>query len=79
MLTLNDGTETTFAEVKAAVDQGAARLVHSHGNGKTLTSLTLDGRDIDTRGQCSSVWDEVWTTSPRDLNQALHCAGHTNK
>ena len=72
--TLIDGTETTVDAIRAAVEAGTARLVHSNGDVKTLTSLSLDGRDIDTRDECYSAWDEVWTTIPTGLQQALNYA-----
>ena len=71
----NQGNEITAAQVRAAVEAGAARLVHSHGwQGKTLTALSLDCKDIDTRGQCHAMSDEVWTTLPSSLAHALWVA-----
>ena len=66
----SDGSEITLDEIKAAVRDGTARLIHSHGDGRTLTSLKLVCEDIDTRGECYSVWDERWTTVPT-LNEAV--------
>lgn len=71
---LCDGTQVSADTIKAAVKYGRARLVHSHGDGKTLTSLALDGVDIDTTGECYSMWDEVWTTTPKTVLQALAAA-----
>ena len=74
MYILNNGVETTAEEITAAHKNGMTRLVHSHGDGKTLTSISIDGVDIDTRRECHSVWDEVWTTIPKSLNEAIKYA-----
>ncbi len=71
---LNDGTETTPEAIKAAFTAGNARLVHSHGDHHTKTGLLIDGVDRDTRGQCCSMWDEVWTRTPKDVHEALRAA-----
>lgn len=74
MYALNDGTEVTAEQIKEAVELGKARIIHNRGNGSTTSALMLDGKDIDTRGQCHSVWEEVWTRVPTDFAQALRAA-----
>lgn len=74
MYILNDGTEVTTDQIKTAFASGNARLVHSNGNHHTATGLMLDGVEIDTRGQCHSVWDEVWTRVPASAHEALQAA-----
>ena len=73
MYLLNNGDQSTKSAIVTAHKQGLCRCVHSHGDGRTLTGLALDGVDIDTRGACYSVWEEVWTTPPT-LHQALEAA-----
>lgn len=74
MYLLKDGTEVTKDQIKTAFAEGTARLVHCRADGGTSTGLLLNGEDVDTRDDCYSVWDEVWTTTPRCLWQALNVA-----
>lgn len=74
MYNLNDGTEVTKDQIQSALDAGKARIVHNRGDHSTSSALMIDGRDIDTRGQCHSVWEEVWTREPKDLAEALRAA-----
>ena len=74
MYILRDGTEVTSTQIKAAFDAGTAVLVHGRGDNKTTTSLMLDGRHYDTRGECHSVWDEAWTRKPESVQQAMMVA-----
>ena len=74
MYILHDGQEITADQIKAAFDEGDAVLVHSHGDGKNLTGLMLDGQHRDTRDTCYSMWEEVWTTKPETLQAALGAA-----
>jgi hypothetical protein len=69
-----DGTQVTREIIEAAFNSGKAVLVNSNGNGRTLTTLALDGQHRDTRGQCYSVWDEVWTDTPKTLRACLDAA-----
>lgn len=75
MFLLNDGTDVTADEIRAAFSSGKATLVHSNGENRTKTGLMLDGKHYDTRGQCYSVWEEVWTTEPESLQEAFFAAG----
>jgi len=68
------GDTVTYAQIKAACDIGTARLVHTRTDGGTRTGLSLDMPDTDTRGECFSVWEEVWTTVPRSAAQARQLA-----
>ena len=74
MYILQDGTEVSAQAIVEACKKGMARLVHGHGVNRTINSLTLDGRDIDTRGECFSAWDDVWTQIPSSPQQALAIA-----
>ncbi len=72
------GDVVTSDQIKAAVAAGTARILYSRMDNNTQNrstghSLSLDGKDIDTRGQCHSVWDEQWTAIPT-LQQALQAA-----
>ena len=71
---LINGDAVTADQIRAAFDAGKARLIHGRGEGRTTTGLMLNGEDIDTRGQCYSMWDEVWTTTPATLQSALQAA-----
>lgn len=74
MFLLNDGTEITHAQITDAVSAGKARLIYCHGDGRTKTGLLLDGIDRDTRGQCYSMWEEVWTAIPETAGHAIQAA-----
>lgn len=71
---LINGDAVTADQIRAAFDAGKARLIHGRGEGRTTTGLMLNGEDIDTRGQCYSMWDEAWTTTPETLQSALQAA-----
>lgn len=71
---LQDGQEVTAAQIKAAFAANMAVLVHSNGDGHSVTGLMLDGVRRDTRGQCYSIWDEVWTSTPATVQEALNAA-----
>lgn len=71
---LRDGTEVTREQIANAYAEGKARLCHGRRDGGTSTGLMLDGIDYDTRGECFSVWDEVWTTRPQTIREALAAA-----
>ena len=75
MYILRDGQEVAKGQIEQAFAAGNAVLIHGHGDGKTVTGLMLDGRGIDTRNECHSMWDEVWTTNPRTLRDCLLAAG----
>lgn len=63
------GDQVSAEQIKQAVAAGAARIIYS----RIGHSLSLDGHDFDTRGQCHSVWDEQWSVPPT-LQQALSAA-----
>lgn len=71
---LNDGSRVTTEQIQQAIDAGMARIVHNRGDGSTTSALILNGCDIDTRGECASVWEEVWTRVPNDLAEALRAS-----
>jgi hypothetical protein len=71
---LIDGTVVTRAQIEAAFVAGKARLVHGRRDNGTSTGLSLDGKDIDTRGECYNMWEEVWTGRPKSISQALSAA-----
>lgn len=83
MFLLNDGSAVKAEEIKKAFEDGKVRLVHAHnyaskGLGDSIkTSVTLDGVDRDTRGQCYSAWEEVWTTVPETILEALEIAWYS--
>jgi hypothetical protein len=74
MFLTHDGNQVSQGEIKEAFESGAATLVHSYGNGKTLTGLSLNHMETDTREESYSVWDAVWTTKPKNLQQAYFYA-----
>ena len=74
MYILQDGKETTKDAITAAYKAGKAVLVWSHRDGHNSCGLMLDGIERDTRGECYSMWDEVWTTGPKTLQEALDAA-----
>lgn len=74
MYYLQDGTEVTADQIKAAFSAGQAVLVHGRRDNGTSTALMLDGQHRDTRGQCHSMWDEVWTRTPQTAHLALAAA-----
>jgi hypothetical protein len=74
MYILRDGTEVTAAQIKEAVKAGTPVIVHGRAENHNSTSLMLDGQHRDTRGQCHSMWDEVWTRTPTDVAEALKAA-----
>jgi hypothetical protein len=71
---LQNGDEVTADQIKAAFSEGKAVLVHGHLNGIISTSLMLDGEHFDARGECHSVWEEAWTRTPKNVQQALQAA-----
>ena len=74
MYLLQDGTEVTLDRIRAAFTAGQAVLVHGNTDGGTSTALLLDGFEADTRDECYSVWEEVWTTTPKSINQCCAVA-----
>lgn len=74
MYILNDGTEVSADQIKSAFASGNAVIVHGRAENRTTTSLMLDGRHYDTRGECYSVWDEQWTRTPGNSHDALQAA-----
>ena len=75
MYVLNDGTEVSRDQIKAAFNAGRAVIVHSwRGDGQISAGLRIDGLQVDTRGECYSAWEETWTVAPKTLRQALDAA-----
>lgn len=74
MYLLNDGTEVSATQIKAAFAEGKAVLIHGRADHHSTTGLMLDGNHFDTRGQCYSMWDEAWTRKPDDVQQCLQAA-----
>jgi len=74
-----DGEIVTREQIKQAFEAGKARLIQgyrdaSQGGSCVSTSLLLDGKDFDTRGDCESVWEESWTRKPETLRDCLEGA-----
>lgn len=74
MYLLRDGTEVTIDQIRTAFESKQAVLVHNNADNHTATSLMLNGKDLDTRGECYSVWEELWTTAPKSINQCCSAA-----
>ena len=75
MYVLNDGTEVSRDQIKAAFTSGQAVIVHGwRGDGQISAGLRIDGLQVDTRGECYSAWEETWTVTPKTLRQALDAA-----
>ena len=71
MYVLNDGTEVSRGQIKAAFTSGQAVIVHGwRGDGQISTGLRIDGLQVDSRGECYSAWEETWTVAPKTLRQA---------
>ncbi len=67
-----NGTEVTKTDITRAIADGKARIIHSYNaDGKVVKSLALNGMDIDTRGLCYSIYDEVWTRKPNFFEEAF--------
>ena len=77
-----DGQEWTRQEIITAVSERRAVLLQSHGNWCTLESLMIyedaevaeETAEIDTRGECYSVWDECWGELVTSARRALSVA-----
>jgi hypothetical protein len=75
-----DGEIVTHGQIQRAFEAGKARLVHGHrdasqyGGLRVSTGLMLDGKDFDTRDNCDSVWEELWTRKPETLQECLEGA-----
>jgi len=79
MYLTRDGEIVTREQIQQAFEAGKARLVHgyrdaSQGGSSVSTSLRLDGKDVDTRSKCYSVWEELWTRKPKTLQECLQGA-----
>lgn len=76
------GDEVTMKEIKTAVTEGRAVIHWSHGEWVNYGGLaiynTIDEADIeaerDTRGECWSMADEVWSHKPTNNNEAIRAA-----
>lgn len=71
---LQNGDEVTADQINTAFSAGKAVLIHNHRESGIATGLMLDGKHLDTRGECYSVWDEVWTHVPDTVKDALSAA-----
>lgn len=69
------GDEITLDQIREAFAADKALLVHGYKiDGGISTGLSLDGEERDTRGECYSAWDEVWTERPRGIAQLVAAA-----
>ena len=72
---LQDGTEVTKNDIEKAFKNGDAILIHARRlDGTTSSALMLNGVEFDTRNECYSMWEEVWTRKPKSLTEALRAA-----
>lgn len=74
MYLLQNGDEVMKEQIEEAFNCGDAVIIHTHGINKTNTGLMLDGEHIDTRGECYSVWDEVWSREPKSVSECIRLA-----
>ena len=75
---LYDGTEVNRDMIKQAYEEGRAILIHTNvAGGGTALRLMLDGNMIDTREQCASVIDEVW--SSKQLHWRMCRSDHSSQ
>lgn len=72
----SQGDIVSADQIKAAVAKGTARIIYARAYNHTKESLSLDGKDFDTRGQCYQMLDEQWTAVPtvKQALQAAYCA-----
>lgn len=72
---ISNGDAVTLDQIKRAFESRQAVLVHGRKqNSGTSTCLSLDGVERDTRGECYSMSEEVWTTRPKTLGECLRYA-----
>ena len=77
-----DGQELSREEIARAVKEKRAILRWQHGNWKNYATLvicqTAEDADIeserDTRGECWSMSEEVWSDYPCTIREALKAA-----
>ena len=69
-----EGNEITKEQIQSAYHSGQATLIHTRGDGHTSTRQSLENVQKDTRGQCFSMWDEVWTTKPVNIQDCYAAA-----
>ena len=77
-----DGNEVTQSQIEAAVKERRAVIRWSHGNGYNAASLIIcdipdeaeDEAERDTRGECWSMWDEIWSELASDFRSARKAA-----
>ena len=74
MYILKSGEEVSAKQIKVAFAEGRTVLIHGRAENHNTTGLMLDGVERDTRGLCYSMWDEVWSSKPKDISDALHAA-----
>ena len=81
-LYLVDGTEVSKDEIRRAVAEHRAVICWSHGNWVNLGTLSIYAdaetaameAERDTRGQCWSMADEVWSEMVTSVGQATRAA-----
>lgn len=66
--------EVSKEQILEAFNTGKAVLVHGRREHGSSTSLRLDGKHFDNRGECYSMWEEMWTTEPKSYMQCLGLA-----
>lgn len=66
--------EVSKEQIKEAFENGKAVLVHGRRENGSSTCLRLDGQHFDNRGECYSMWEEMWTTKPKSYMQCLALA-----
>lgn len=77
-----DGAPVSRVQIKEAVKERRAVIHYSHGNWVNISSLGIYDDSVqaemdatrDTRGKCTSVWDETWAELVTDPNRAIRAA-----
>jgi len=77
-----DGNQITQADIEQAVKEQRAVIRWSHGNFVNIATLLVyptadeaeDEATKDTRGECYSMADEVWSELATDMRRARKAA-----
>lgn len=77
-----EGNELSKDEIVKAVEEHRAVLCWSHGEWENVASLIICDNEedaetqanVDTVGDCYSMWDEVWSDYPESIDEALRAA-----
>jgi hypothetical protein len=69
-----DWLELNKQQLSDFFKEGRLSMVYGRGENGTTTSVALDQEPIDTRGQCYSAWDEVWTAPATAWHTVWHAA-----